>query len=137
METLGIKNRMKVLLVEDDAAITRTLSISLRDSGFDVSTAELGGKALQMISSERFDAVVLDLGLPDGRGGDVLRLLQQGSSQGGPVWLTISALDKEDAERRHGALGAPFLAKPFDPWELVRTLENLLQRDDSVPKARI
>ncbi len=137
METTGVKNRMKILLIEDDSAITRTLSISLRDSGFDVSTAELGGKALQMIGSERFDAVVLDLGLPDGRGGDVLRLLQQGSSHGGPVWLTISALDKEDAERRHGALGAPFLAKPFDPWELVRTLENLLQRDDSVPKARI
>jgi two-component system KDP operon response regulator KdpE len=128
MEQARNGKRLKVLLVEDDAAITRTLGISLRSSGFEISGAQSGERALRMIADGAFDAVILDLGLPDGLGGDVLRRLQRGGPGCSPVWVATSALDREEVERRYGPLNGPFLPKPFDPWELVRTLEELLRQ---------
>jgi len=73
------------------------------------------------------DAVLLDLGLPDGLGGAVLRRLHQ-SQDGYPAWLIVSALDEDEAKRRYGPLKGTFIPKPFDPWELVKKLEDLLSR---------
>ena len=137
MEQARNGKRLKVLLVEDDAAITRTLNISLRSSGFDVTGARSGEDALRMMESNAFDAVVLDLGLPDGRGNDVLERLQQGTFADHPVWVIMSALDKEEAIRQYGPLNGPFLAKPFDPWDLVHMLKELLRQCDCWGQAKV
>jgi two-component system OmpR family response regulator/two-component system response regulator QseB len=73
-------------------------------------------------------AVVLDLGLPDGRGGDVLaRLRSQGQKgQGNPPWIVMTAQDRMEAAQKYGPLGDHFLAKPFDPWDLVHMLQGML-----------
>jgi two-component system catabolic regulation response regulator CreB len=120
--------RGKVLVVEDDPAVTRILKVCLQRAGFDTTQAETGGEALRQLESAPFDAVLLDLGLPDGRGGDVLRRLQTTSPSDCPAWIIMSALDEDEAARRYGPLKGVFVPKPFDPWELIRTLQGLLDR---------
>jgi DNA-binding response OmpR family regulator len=78
------------------------------------------------MGEDHFDAVVLDLGLPDGLGGAVLRKLQDVSPKQRPAWVIISALDEDEAVHRYGSLKGPFIPKPFDPWDLIRKLEQLL-----------
>jgi DNA-binding response OmpR family regulator len=114
----------RVLVVEDDDAIVRMLRLSLRSGGFEPESAGSGREALEAMDAHAFDAVVLDLCLPDGRGGDVLRRLQASSRF--PVWIVMSALDEYEATRRFGPLKGPFLPKPFDPWDLTRLLDRLL-----------
>ena len=126
--TTTVKDR-KVLLVEDDRSVARMLRFSLRDAGFDVNAVETGAQALEALSREPISAVVLDLGLPDGRGGDVLELLKRQDKEGAPqrpVWVVITAQEQQEVLKRHGPLGEHFLAKPFDPWDLVRRLQTLL-----------
>lgn len=104
------------------------LRFTMHRAGFEVTTVVTGAEALQTLEQGNMDAVVLDLGLPDGLGGLALQRLQQlrQGSKNSPAWVTISALHREEATQRYGPLGEHFLAKPFDPWVLVRLLEKLL-----------
>ncbi len=88
--------RHSVLIVEDDPAVARILRVCLRRAGFDTSEAETGRQALKVLEERRPDAVLLDLGLPDGLGGAVLKRLHE-SPDGYPTWLIVSALDKDEA----------------------------------------
>ena len=117
--------RPRVLIVEDDEAIVRMLCMSLGKE-FELERAGSGKEALAAMDEGDFDAVVLDLGLPDNLGGDVLRRLQADGRP--PVWVVMSALDGYEAVRRFGPLKGPFLPKPFDPWDLTRLLDRLLGR---------
>jgi DNA-binding response OmpR family regulator len=120
--------RAKILVVEDDESVTRILRLSFRSAGFDTSEVSTGGEALHILKRQPPDAVVLDLQLPDGQGGAVLDWLRQPEKRrgGSPVWVVISALERGEASRRYGPPGDNYLAKPFDPWDLVAMLENLL-----------
>ncbi len=113
----------KILLVEDDDGTVRMLRLSLRSNGFETARVESGGEALRAMDETNYDAVILDLSLPDGRGREVLRRLQ---STNRTPWIVMSALDEEDAEERFGPLRSPFLAKPFDLWDLIRLLARLV-----------
>lgn len=120
----------RVLVVEDDLGVTRMLGFALREAGFQVSSAGSGAEALSVLESLSVDAVVLDLGLPDNQGGAVLAWLRRRKrdGNGGPVWVVMSAQDRREAARRYGPVDGHFLAKPFDPWELARLLNELLSR---------
>ncbi len=118
-------SRPRVLVIEDDDAIVKVLRLSLGSCGFHTERAECGGEALEAMDNDAFDAVLLDLCLPDGRAGDVLRRLQGAGCP--PVWVVMSALDEEEARRRYGPLQGPFLPKPFDPLELAGLLDRLLE----------
>lgn len=119
----------RVLVVEDDQSVRRMLRFSLRTTGYSVTEVTTGMEAIRVLEQQPTDAVVLDLGLPDGLGGEVLGRLHQlaGQPRGLPIWVVISALDRDEAAARYGPLGSHFMAKPFDPWDLVRTLEVLLE----------
>jgi DNA-binding response OmpR family regulator len=88
----------RVLLVEDDQSIRRVLRFSLWEAGFDIIEVVTGAEALQTLENDVSEVVVLDLGLPDGLGGTVLKWLRQAehNTGGGPVWVVISALDHSD-----------------------------------------
>lgn len=107
------------------------LRFSLRDAGFEITEAATGGEALTILQELAPEAVILDLDLPDGLGGAVLEWLHRsnGATAGGPAWVVVSAQDQSDVVRRYGPLGKRFLAKPFDPWELVTRLQDLLVVD--------
>ena len=122
--TLSMSNHPRVLVVEDDASVVRMLRLSLRNAGFEVTATATGREALQFIEGYQADAVVLDLGLLDNWAGRVLDRLRDNDSQ--PQWLVISAMDRGEAAQRYGPMDDHFIAKPFDPWALVRKLHDLL-----------
>ena len=121
-------SRPKVLVIEDNEAVARILRICLRQAGFDASEVAAGGEGLRILQQQPPDAVLLDLQLPDGRGGAVLDWLRRSNERttDSPVWVVMSALDQETATQRFGPLGSHFVSKPFDPWELVAILRTLL-----------
>jgi DNA-binding response OmpR family regulator len=125
--------RPTVLVIEDDKGVARMLRFCLREAGFDATEVSTGSAALCILQQEPPDAAVLDLQLPNGQGGAVLDWLRHSCERTtkSPVWVVISALDPVEAAKRYGPLGSHFLAKPFDPWELVVMLKNrLLAKDE-------
>ena len=128
MKNEGNGESSRVLVIEDDQSVRRMLRFSLRDAGFEITEAPTGGEALQHLQRRVPEAIILDLGLPDGLGGAVLEWLRQMETgpDGRPAWVVISALDQNDVIKQFGPLGRHFLAKPFDPWELVMRLQELL-----------
>ena len=117
-----------VLLIEHDPSVTRMLRFALSAAGFGCAQASSGAEALQVLDGDPADAVVLDLGLPDGQGGTVLKRLRcWGEGVPAPTWVAISVMDRAEVNSRYGDLGDRFLRIPFDPWQLVRLLESLLK----------
>ena len=117
----------RLLLVEDDARLAEMLMEYLGAAGFRVAAASRGAQALQRLADEDFDAVVLDLMLPDMDGLDLCRRLRvQRISV--PVLMLTARGDATD--RIVGLeLGADdYLPKPFEPRELLARLRAVLRR---------
>ncbi|MGW2564468.1 response regulator transcription factor [Streptomyces sp. NPDC001514] len=123
----GDLGRGRVLVVDDDPAIRRSLERGLRLAGFAVSLAEGGRPALAHVRQQTADVLVLDISMPDVDGIQVCRTLRDDGNDV-PV-LMLSALD-ETADRIAGlqAGGDDYLVKPFALQELVLRLEALLRR---------
>jgi two-component system, OmpR family, KDP operon response regulator KdpE len=117
--------RATILVVDDEPAIRRLLRTSLTGQGFDVLEAEDGAAALAAVEREKPDLVILDLGLPDLSGIEVIRSLRQRSA------LPIIVLSVRDDERgKVEALdgGADdYVIKPFGVDELVARIRTALR----------
>ena len=121
--------RMKVLLVDDDTTLRRTLGIGLRAEGHEVLMAADGRTALQALREDRPDIVVLDLGLPDLSGIEVLRQLR-GWSTTPVVVLSARAESSEKVEALD--LGADdYVTKPFGMEELLARIRAAARRAGS------
>jgi two-component system phosphate regulon response regulator OmpR len=116
----------RILLVEDDPRLAEMLSEYLGQAGFAVTVAPLGATALERLEGADYDAVVLDLMLPDMDGLDVCRRLRTKADT--PV-LMLTARG-EPIDRIVGLeLGADdYLPKPFQPRELLARLRAILRR---------
>jgi two-component system KDP operon response regulator KdpE len=124
-----------VLVVDDDPQLTRALRITLRASGYEVATAGDGRTALQEASARHPDLVILDLGLPDLDGTEVLAGLRPWFT--GPV-LVLSA--RADSQDKVGALDAgadDYVSKPFDMSELLARLRALQRRGTGEPETSV
>jgi len=117
----------RLLLLEDDPAIARTVAYALEREGLAVVHSLLLRDAREQLLRHPFDLLVLDVGLPDGNGLDLLRELRQGQRTT-PV-LMLSA-QGEEIDRVLGLeLGADdYLPKPFSPRELAARVKALLRR---------
>lgn len=117
---------MKILVVEDDAALRRSLIATLRAAGHEAVPAASGDAALAA-DLARIDAVILDVGLPDVDGFEVLGRLRRGG-----VTVPVVILTARDAVRDRIAgldIGADdYVLKPFDPDELVARLRAVVRR---------
>ena len=130
--------RMRILVVEDNAGIAAGLQANLEQRRYAVDVCTTVAEAWHALEMERFDAVLLDLGLPDGDGSEILRRLRGPRRPGGdsqalpdpntPV-LILTARDQV-RERIAGLdLGADdYLVKPFDIDELEARLRAMLRR---------
>ena len=116
----------RILIIDDDEELCELVSEYLSVEGFETETAHDGESGLQKGLSGEFDLITLDVMLPKKNGFDVLRDLRRTSKV--PV-LMLTARD-EDMERIVGLeIGADdYLAKPFNPRELVARLRAILRR---------
>lgn len=124
-----------LLLVEDEAPLAESLCAVLKEKGHRVDWVADGRIALRQLQLERYDAVILDLGLPHLDGSGVLQVLRAdtaqsnyGHTQGIPV-LVLSARDNSHDKVCALDAGADdYLSKPFDPDELEARLFAVLRR---------
>jgi len=116
-----------VLVVDDDEVIVDSLRRGLELEGYAVVTAADGTQALRVVSADRIDAVVLDVGLPDLNGRIVTARMRAGGLAT-PI-LILSALDQVDDRVAGLEAGADdYLVKPFAMDELTARLRALLRR---------
>ncbi|MGQ0709957.1 MAG: winged helix-turn-helix domain-containing protein [Rhodoferax sp.] len=116
-----------ILLLEDDPAIARTVAYALQREGWAVTHCLLLQDARQQLARQGFALLVLDLGLPDGNGLELLRSLR---AAGHALPVLVLSAQGEEIDRVLGLeLGADdYLPKPFSPRELVARAKALLRR---------
>ena len=128
-----------VLLVDDEAAILRFLKPALEANDFEMTSAGTVAEAVKRIAADTPDIVLLDLGLPDGDGKDVIRRSREWSDV--PI-IVLSARERETEKIESLDLGADdYVNKPFNVGELMarmRTaLRHRMQRQAEVPILRV
>jgi two-component system, OmpR family, response regulator len=121
---------MRILIVEDDAALARGVARILDSEGYAVDVVERGEQAVLAAAQEHFDLLILDIGLPGMDGFEVLRRLRA-KAERIPV-LLLTARDAVD-DRVHGLdLGADdYVAKPFAMSELAARVRALMRRSQA------
>ena len=116
----------KILVVDDDPSVRSLVRDVLEVEGYDVEVAEDGFAALRRVEANRPDCIVLDVMMPGMDGHAVLQRVRAG--EGGAtlavVMLTAAAGDEQAWQAWSGGVDY-FLAKPFDPSELLRYLDYL------------
>jgi len=126
----------RVLVVDDEPAMLRALRINLRVRTYDVTTATTGREALAEASRRPPDAVILDLGLPDVDGMEVIRRLRGWSRA--PVIVLSGRTGPGDKIAALDAGADDYVTKPFSMAELLARLRAVLRRDDAAtPPARV
>lgn len=118
---------MRILLVEDNERLAEAISENLMAAGFAIDHVSRGEDALTVTGSQQYDAIVLDLGLPDIDGMDVLKSLRD-KKNAVPV-LMLTARDQLSDKIEGLNKGADdYMVKPFETDELIARLNALLRR---------
>jgi DNA-binding response OmpR family regulator len=119
---------MRLLLVEDEPDIQDFLKQPLANAGYEVDTAKDGRTAIQLASGKKYDVLIVDLGLPDQDGIDlILQLRRSGISS--PVLILSARRSVDDRVKGLEQGGDDYLTKPFALAELLARLRNLLRRN--------
>lgn len=119
--------QVKILLVEDEPELRRAIRGYLQDEGFAVESARDLPEALDRVSAHRYDAVLVDITLPNGSGTEVVRALHRDNPGTGVI--IVSAKGALEDRLRGLELGADdYLTKPFHMSELVARLRALIRR---------
>ena len=126
-----------LLVVDDDARLRNLLRRYLSDSGFRVTSAADAQEARAQLASFAFDLIVLDVMMPGESGLDLTRSLRADSKPVMPIPVLLLTAMAEPEDRINGLeQGADdFLAKPFEPRELVLRIRNILQRRPLIEEA--
>lgn len=112
-----------VLLVEDSEPIRDAFTILLEDAGYAVLGAETGAEALRLTEERRPDLVLLDMGLPDMTGLEVVRQIKAAPGTAGISVVALTGRDEEADRRACLAAGcAAYVVKPVNTQKLVRDL---------------
>ncbi len=115
----------RVMVVDDDPVILHLVVMNLELEGHEVVTATTGPDALEIARTQRPQALLLDVMLPDIDGFEVCRTLQQNATTAAiPVVLLSARALASDVERGLAAGAVEYVTKPFDPLELVATVER-------------
>lgn len=121
----------RLLMIEDDAALGELVRDYLAPLGFDVSIVGTAAEGLRRVGAEAFDAVLLDVMLPDLDGFEVCRRIRQGSDV--PVLMLTARGDDEDRIAGLEIGADDYLPKPFNPRELQARLRAILRRRRPAP----
>jgi two-component system, OmpR family, KDP operon response regulator KdpE len=134
-----MSSKTRVLVVDDEAAILRFLKPALEAGDYEMASAGTVAEAIKRVASESPDIVLLDLGLPDGDGKDVIKRAREWSDV--PI-IVLSAREREAEKIEALDLGADdYVNKPFNVGELMarmRTaLRHRMQRKAEIPLLRV
>ncbi|MEU8006158.1 response regulator [Catellatospora sp. NPDC049111] len=124
----------KVLIVDDEPQILRALRINLRARGYEIEVAGDGASALRVASAYHPDVLVLDLGLPDMDGIDVIRGLRGWSAV--PIVVLSGRTGSEDKVQALDAGADDYVTKPFGVDELLARIRAVTRRHAATPDAR-
>ena len=117
----------KILVVEDDLALSAGLCFALDEAGHLTAAAYTCQKARQLLKTDRFDLVILDVNLPDGNGFDICRECKSSAPERPVIFLTANDLERD--ELNGFDLGADdYITKPFSIQVLKRRVEAVLRR---------
>ncbi len=117
-------SRQKVLIVNDEQGTLIVLRIKLRHSGFDVITTTSGSQAIELIRTEKPDAVLLDMVMPEVTGVDVLQRVRPFAQM--PIIVFTARSDAIEPMLKSGA--NDFIPKPSDPELVVAKIREILSK---------
>ncbi|MBL4890045.1 MAG: response regulator transcription factor [Candidatus Lindowbacteria bacterium] len=119
---------MKILIIDDDEAITRISSIYLSKAGHSVQIAEDGSSAMKSLLEEIPDVVLLDFNLPDIKGPELLVELRKNGLEKTPI-IFMTAQSSQHDETRYINMGAQgLIPKPIRPGNLESAIQAILER---------
>jgi two-component system, cell cycle response regulator CtrA len=118
---------MRVLLIEDDSATAQSIELMLLSEGFNVFTTDLGEEGVDLGKIYDYDIILLDLGLPDISGYEVLRTLRV-SKVKTPILILSGMAGIEDKVRGLGFGADDYMTKPFHKDELVARIHAIVRR---------
>ncbi|MEQ8903275.1 MAG: response regulator transcription factor [Roseovarius sp.] len=118
---------MHVLLVEDDPTTSKSIEMMLTHANLNVYTTDLGEEGIDLAKLYDYDLILLDLGLPDMNGHEVLRQLRLSRIET-PILILSGADDTESKIRGFGFGADDYLTKPFHREELVARIHAIIRR---------
>ena len=118
-------SKKKILIVDDDHLLTRTIDMGLRNRGYDVKVIYSAAAAVKSLIHEKPDLIVLDIRLPDCDGWFIPELMRELEMAQGVAVIVMSVLDPDS---HMITLNKPyaFIQKPFDMGEFIRLVERSL-----------
>ncbi|HWF01771.1 MAG TPA: response regulator transcription factor [Caulobacteraceae bacterium] len=118
---------MRVLLIEDDATVTRSIELILKSEGFSVYSTDMGEEGVDLGKLYDYDLILLDLNLPDMGGMEVLRTLRNARITT-PVMILSGSSEIETKVRTLGGGADDYMTKPFHREELVARIHAVVRR---------
>ena len=118
---------MRVLLVEDDPATAKSIEMMLTHANLNVYTTDLGEEGIDLAKLYDYDLILLDLGLPDMTGHEVLRNLRLARVET-PILILSGADDTDNKIKGFGFGADDYLTKPFHREELVARIHAIIRR---------
>lgn len=121
-----------ILLVEDDPDITRLLNLHFSRQSLQFTSCATGEEAMDKISNERFDLIMLDVTLPDINGMDLCKKLRERNVKT-PIMMLTSRSEETDKVLALELGADDYMTKPFGIFELTERIQSLLRREDKKP----
>ena len=118
---------MRILLIEDDPATSKSIELMLGHANFNVYTTDLGQEGIDLAKLYDYDLILLDLVLPDINGHDVLRQLRVARIDT-PILILSGETDTDNKMRGFGSGADDYLTKPFHREELIARIHAIIRR---------
>jgi twitching motility two-component system response regulator PilG len=123
--------KKRILIVEDEESLLKLETILLTVKGYEVSGASTGNAALEKLSGESFDLVLLDIMLPDIDGYEICRQIKEHPRHAGvPVVMLTAKKSSEDQERGAVCGADAYLTKPFKSALIIEVIEKLVSSSE-------
>ncbi len=131
-----LQAKTTILVVEDEQRIARMIRANLERAGYNVVAAANGAQAIEMVSAEDPDLVLLDIRLPLVDGFDVCKRIREFSQI--PIVMLTAKVERQDILRGFEVGADDYIKKPFDPAELVARMKAVLRRHqvNALPEAK-
>jgi DNA-binding response OmpR family regulator len=127
-KTMATKEKLKVLVVDDEPSILMPLEFLMRKSGYQVFVARNGTEAMENVDKERPNVVLLDIMMPDVDGYEVCRHIRQSEAMEGAKVIFMSAKTKDADIKKGYDVGADlYIPKPFSTRFLMEKIKELTQ----------